>query len=775
MVGQACEVESQGDVLLSDEMEPASVVPPVDIPEAILLPIPISVPGNDYAMAAKQYLIPVIFKTADAMVPIDGERIEEMLSLYETSKTDWNMGAWSNDEYDFVRASANLTAGLRHVQEKYRRMFMPVDAVSVDQGTFDIASWAYSGSDLDGTGIVFSRNAPTSQLIRPLVVEGRRVWSNPTATTEAQKGYYEFVTDGDDTTNFDNFVLGEVYDALGCSRYNCPFVPLMFVAAPAATKTHAIRNGQDICYNNTITLMGGGDSWNRGYNHGGGAIRMNYYSAINDNWTQVGKDANHLFNQNKFLSTLVHEIGHFSGVGDLNSYNKDRVLLYHNYYTAPSIMNYNEKNHHGNCWGIFDPVTTFCRLDPDYASEGAVRYSNANYTDWDTAAIDRYSGVLAPRERLAWGYQNRIMDKLVVDPEIDYACSLYADPNNPSNGQNQTTCESRGRMIGVQNTDRTVIGHGKTTITSANTSSGNLDNLFGASAFWFASSDVTFSSSTMWRSKAGATAQLCINFPTELESAELGKIMVLTGTRSTSSTTTINKATNMTVSTLNPTSTPTITRTTSTQSGSFIATITSTSAAHTWCVNLTSPGSTSLIDVRGIRLFLKDGTEFYGPSEASILESYTQPTTGSNQNLVGTSRTIVNKTATSLNASTMWRAPTNSLSWTSVTVEFPEQVQLSKILVYTGYKATSSAITDVARQVQLGRRDESGTWVSFLNHVDSPLSKKTMNIPAAHQRAKLWKIMFKSSSPGNVVVRGMRFFDVNGKELFEPFVYPSAE
>jgi hypothetical protein len=747
--------------------------------------IPIVPAANDYSPPSRQFVLPVIFVTADVnpnsatepLVPNNGAVINDLLDSYEidpgATVTDPTR---SNEELDFVRAVANISQGLRLTQEKYRRMLRPRIDIGIDQGSFHLATWRYTGTDTSGLAFFFRRDEALTSLVRPVVVQGARQHDNASAV-EAEQGYSQIAHPGGGiagTGDADNVILGEVYDALGCSRYNCPFVPVVFYAAPEPGGAHRVGLDEDTCYHNSMPqgISGGGAKWNRGLNHGGGAVLVPYQGAINGNHDHRLEGG-----VSRFLSVLVHELGHTASVADI----KDASSTY---YTALSIMSYSDDNNQGDCWSgngrsVKDPASGFCRLDPDYANEAAANFSDDRYTNIDSPGVDRYPGVLAPRERWAIGYYSLLFESFAMDPELDYDCSLYA------NRDALAACTDRTLALTMSRTERAIVGHGSVTMTASTPGqSGDPNSLFGASAISFASSEAGYDKMRMWRSAAGTTSQLCVNFPTEREQAELGKVIVYTGT--TSGATRVNRATNVTLSVGNLGSfngspiwfltVPTFTKTTSNAGGDYTLKVTSATAGHRWCVHLTAPSATSVVDVRGLRMFMKDGSELFAPAEASILEASETPSGGTNANLVGTGRTIVTKTTTALDPKTMWRAPTNSAQWVTVTVEFPNQVSLGKVLVYSGYKASGTTITDVAHQVLLWRRNESGNWQLLLSPPTSDDSKKSVTVAAGNSRAKLWKIALRArTSGGSVVVRGLRFFDREGGELFAPFTYPASE
>ena len=171
-------------------------------------------------------------------------------------------------------AANNLSAHLHTARLMYERMMRnPLNGQS--RGTFSLARWdAQAGVARPVTGV--------NQRVTPLVMRlshttVREIVDQTLATPWATAYWVE-----------------EILDRIGCQRMSCPFVLAIVV----------VRNPFDPEH---------GAKWNYGYNNGGGAIYLNYASAVNS-WN-TNPAAGHTF-----LSTLVHELGHAFGMPHIADY-----------------------------------------------------------------------------------------------------------------------------------------------------------------------------------------------------------------------------------------------------------------------------------------------------------------------------------------------------------------------------------------------------------------------------------------------------------------------
>jgi hypothetical protein len=155
----------------------------------------IIVSDYDYSIPTKQYILPVIFATKDSDVP----DIDDIVNLYERGIFDESF--YTEPEYDLLRAAVNISQGLRLVQEKYRRMFK---SHYIEQGTFDIASFNFRRQDIE----IFYQDETIESIIEPIVINGERT----------SKEYWELShPNGERGSDGENYILGEVYNALDCS------------------------------------------------------------------------------------------------------------------------------------------------------------------------------------------------------------------------------------------------------------------------------------------------------------------------------------------------------------------------------------------------------------------------------------------------------------------------------------------------------------------------------------------------------------------------------
>lgn len=647
----------------------------------------ISVPEYDYSIPTKQYILPVIFATQDSNVPEEND----MVDLYERGIFYEEM--YTEAELDMLRANLNISQGLRLVQEKYRRM---LKSTYREQGTFDIASW-------DNKSIEMFSQESVEMIIHPFVVRGEKTsneYYNLSHPNRERSG------DGE------NQILGEVYNTLNCSRYNCPFIPIIFYAAPNSNPIHS--RDKDYCHALTIPsgTSGGGSKWNRGYNTGGGAVILPYASAINANNSETG-----YYTKNRFLSTLAHEIGHTFGIWDMK-------ISTSKYYNPYSIMSYNTKNWHGGCWGWRD-YNGFCYLNPDYLS-----LPDDMYLDFDSY-VDKYPGIFAAYEKEIIGIYNSVID-LIVLPE-DYICEGYIN-------EYYTNCINQNIDISPPQTDRKIPGQGEITITGEEV--GNINKLFGAAAISFPSSGDTNST---YKINNGS---ICINFPTELEPINLKKIIIYTGI--TLDGKVINKASDVEI--YNDEQLINTKKEISTDGNNVLFEM--NEYFYSMCVKFYGN-----VNVRGIRLFSNE--EIFPPFEPRIFHELSGKSSGfvHSEHSIGTDRIICD-------------INTKCNGWLSdainnppyVVIEFSRQTNINKVIVYSGYNF-GHGLMGVAKEISI-EKFENNKWIECADY----LSGKTKSEIEFNVKGKLLKISFKPGFSGNVFVRGIRFF--NDKEIFEPFKYP---
>jgi len=125
--------------------------------------------------------------------------------------------------------------------------------------------------------------------------------------------------------------------------------------------------------------------------------------------------------------------------------------------------------------------------------------------------------------------------------------------------------------------------------------------------------------------------------------------------------------------------------------------------------------------------------------------------------------------------------PIGAGSWASLTVEFPEEVELGYVLGHTGHSGTFHP----ADRIQLERRcicnssDSTGCTSASASACANPpanggvfefvaamAATPDQLMPFAAKQARTWKVALRATSSGHVVVRGLRFFAPDGAELF---------
>lgn len=103
-------------------------------------------------------------------------------------------------------------------------------------------------------------------------------------------------------------------------------------------------------------------------------------------------------------------------------------------------------------------------------------------------------------------------------------------------------------------------------------------------------------------------------------------------------------------------------------------------------------------------------------------------------------------------------------AWVSVEVEFPDAVTLSVVHVHSGHGGGYHP----AQQVQVERRNGFGHFQALINAT----TDHDALVEFAPKTSELWKFAFRSGASGYVVIRGLQFFDDQGRELFPARIVP---
>jgi len=518
--------------------------------------------------------------------------------------------------------------------------------------------------------------------------------------------------------------LRPVLDAVGCKQSTCPFVFVVAVMGDPISPA-------------------GGQRFNHGYNNGGGWLVLNFLGDV----VKAGAPGSQVTLQ----STLLHELGHAFGLPHIADYceiaNALTCLLRLSEAGSSSIMSYNEKNFIFGCG-----FTSSTASNPGRWTGPCVYPGNAK--------VDAFPGALLPEDLRVLGMNRRVF------PDLFYEEALDA-PN--------TT------VYGFSGTGNTAVeAHSTVELISPDTHPGFAIRpavLIGADDNAFPEFHDAYDGVSMWHSREigqDAWASLTIALPgklrltrVELYSGFERGTHVATGMR-------IRVDSVLVVETLGPTANQTLIfdRT----GDSILVQVRAGSSGH--------------VVLRGIRLWGEVAgqiAEIYPAAEPRATAASAGTFGGSLGNIVGSTQTV-GAYAQSYQPVTGWHSSkVTPGAWVSVTVQFPEEVQLGYVKTHTGH----SGYYHAARQVQVELRCVCGTTdvggckastaacssagpgnsVFELVRRVNAAPDELVGFEAAS--ARIWKIALRTATsaeqsvtPGYIYLRGLRFFRPNAKEIF---------
>ncbi|MEM7048568.1 MAG: hypothetical protein AAF604_02865 [Acidobacteriota bacterium] len=484
--------------------------------------------------------------------------------------------------------------------------------------------------------------------------------------------------------------------------------------------------------------IAGGRKLNHGYDSGGGFAIFNFRREL----VEVDRAGSPVH----FFSTLLHELGHAFGLPHVSDFCGDTAACPARLSIngSPSVMSYNSAN-----W-IYGCGHAQSSSNP---SDGACTYPG-------DAVIDALPGSLIAEDLRILSQNDRVFPGLVVERPVD------------APGLEVFELSGLG--------DTPIPGHQTLELLSAWTHEG----------FWTPPSVLLggddnpmpqffdpFDGIHMWHSKdlgPQGWAVVSIAFPEEVD---LRRIDVYSGYGSGT-----HRAKRVRVRAGS-----------SFETAAFFASANQTipfkhraRVFHLWL----QAGDSGHVVLRGVRLFGEvEGTvrEIYPAAEPRVVATSVGTWGGGVENVVGSDQSV-RLGSKAFEAASSWhpQAVTPG-AWVSLTVEFPQEVELGLVKVHTGH----SGGVHRAREVQVERRcfcgvaDAAACAASTVACSGQPVGSAVFEflrrtpsgadelVSFASRRARTWKVALRTPTaaeqpdhPGFVALRGLRFFLPSGLEIF---------
>jgi hypothetical protein len=621
------------------------------------------------------------------------------------------MSVSARDAYRAART--NLVGHLRVAQEKYRLMLEhPAGSlVDIDRGTFGLATW----DAVNERAVSFDG---ASGVLRPLV------YRSPHTFFEIAKLAY----DAGDAH------YAELLDYVGCKQQNCQLIFVMVI----------VRNAQE-CFSCAVPVNAypgiGGKAVNVGYNGGSGYLVM-----------PLSYVAQGHLPGSKMQSTLLHELGHTFGLshvwevyggdtgapmnpttaGAFTSYcaSLDEADLpaaerKYSMSCSESVMSYNGANWTSGCLQVVAPPAQGCRY-PD-----------------DPAIIANLPGRL-----IAEDLYHLSINRLVL-PEMSYIDAADRAPGEP--------LRYHPGPGGVD-----VPGHATFRVFSPHSGFGtNAISAVGAFSNAILPAHSPFVFTRMWHSANVGPwkwATFEVEFP---ETVDLSRVRLYTQYGAN-----VHRANAVSVWK------PFGSGWTQCMFKYVIASdqdaspTTSCNGSTVYQVRLQARSSGYVV-VRGMRFFRLTSSgeeELFAAREPRAHTDYGDTFGGSVTRIAGSDQVIEPFTSLFNGAHAWHSGPVAPNAWVSVEVEFPDAVTLAAVRVHSGH----SGSYHVAQQVQVERRNAFGHF----QFVSSATTGHDASVDFSPKTSEIWKFAFRSGASGYVVIRGLQFFDDQGRELFPARIAP---
>jgi len=502
----------------------------------------------------------------------------------------------------------------------------------------------------------------------------------------------------------------ELLDAFGCERYNCPFVFLTFLVSPDDAPG------------------GVGGEMNYGYNGGGGVVVMPYIQAATVHTATSG-------NADNMLSTLLHELGHSFGLqhnyepypGDLITAapNCGNVVgdIKYSKLCSSAIMSQNPANHTANCEAV--DGLGYCALPANF----------------DATTVP---GTFLPEDIRDLAQNQLVFPGLSYDPLIeDPGVEVLPHPvSTPGNGSARLDLE----------------GHPAIEMTSPHSQDGTPYCTLGAHMRPVPPASATFDGRVMWRSTYTDSPEFTMTYP---EPVTLSRFMI--STQSMAGAADMHRSEAVQIQARIAGVLTTIAEVATPMPDVDIvldAPVTSTE----WRFEFQS-GPTGQVDVRGLRSFTPDG-ELFASLEPEGTSIYGETYGSLASNIVGADQGIA-PSHWSWDPDSAWHSEEVApQTWVSVDVTFPEPVTVAHVELYSGYAGEVHAVSEAAISV--------GVAGGFSPIYSAFPEEAHMDLYPPTTTAKSWRIGVKTGDSGHAVLRGLRFFDDMGVELFPARRHPAA-
>ena len=112
--------------------------------------------------------------------------------------------------------------------------------------------------------------------------------------------------------------------------------------------------------------------------------------------------------------------------------------------------------------------------------------------------------------------------------------------------------------------------------------------------------------------------------------------------------------------------------------------------------------------------------------------------------------------------STMWQSAKSGTGWVSVDVEFPYEVELTRIAIHSQH----SGEYHIARSVRVAGPG-TGSQPQLIAEADLKSADDSVMVPKT--KGRVWRLEFRATESGVVVLRGLQFFS-GDDEVFPPLV-----
>jgi hypothetical protein len=111
---------------------------------------------------------------------------------------------------------------------------------------------------------------------------------------------------------------------------------------------------------------------------------------------------------------------------------------------------------------------------------------------------------------------------------------------------------------------------------------------------------------------------------------------------------------------------------------------------------------------------------------------------------------------------TMWQSAKSATGWASVDVEFPYEVELTRVAIHSQH----SGEYHIAQAVRVAGQ---GPWGQFQPVAEADLKSADDSVTVPKTKGRVWRLELRAGESGVVVLRGIQFFS-GDDEVFPPLV-----